>query len=312
MPLVQTQTDKQSSRKVPSGPRSLNPLSTTLAFKRAPLAFLQTMTQQYGDIWQFRLLKWPVVVLNHPNYLKYILQEKSPRYDKNVFLFEVGRLFAGNGLVTNTDEEDWLRQRRLMQPAFHKQRLAGFATTMVEMTLQGLQRWEEINKEGQPIAVMEEMYKLVMRIVGQTMFSTDVAEQTSIVEHAVTEFNVFLNNYYKMPFPPLWVPTTENRRFKKALSSLDTVVYDLVSQRRESNEEKADILSMLIHATDEQTERRMSDQQLRDEIVTLLTGGGSQRQARCPGHGTCLACILKWKTPFMRSLTGCLVDGYRL
>src|SRR5437667_35058 len=200
-------TKRSSRSNVPPGPRSLNPLSSTLAFKRAPLSFLTAMNQQYGDIWQFRLLKWPTVVLNHPNYLKYILQENSQRYDKNVHLFDIIRPLVGNGLVANTDEKHWLRQRRLMQPTFHKQHIASFATTMVDMTLASLQRWEAVSRKGQPINIMEEMNQLVLHIIGKTLFSTDISDQTSVFGHAVTDLNAILNNYYHIPFPPLSVPT---------------------------------------------------------------------------------------------------------
>ena len=268
-----TSTGRSSHSNVPPGPRSLNPLSSTLAFKRTPLSFLTAMSQRYGDIWQFRLLKWPTVVLNHPNYLKYILQEKYQLYDKNVHFFDTVRLVGGNGLVTNNDGAHWLRQRRLIQPTFHKQRLAGFATTMVDMTLESLQRWEAMSRKGQPISIMEEMHQLVLRIICETMFSTDIGGQTSVIGHAWNDINTFLNDYYHMPFPPLSVPTPRNSRFRNALGSLNAVVDDLIRLRHESNEERGDILSMLLHARDEQTGESMSDQQLHDEVLTLLIGG---------------------------------------
>ena len=140
--------------KSPPGPRRLNPLSSTLAFQRDPLAFLSNLAQQYGDIAQFRLLLWPTFVINHPDHIKHVLQENYRNYDKDVLLFKVVRPLMGNGLIINPGQT-WLQQRRLIQPAFHKKRIAAFGTLMTDATIAMLQRWESNARSNQTLDLPE-------------------------------------------------------------------------------------------------------------------------------------------------------------
>ena len=106
------------------GPRSLNPFKSTLAFRHAPLQFLTETQKAYGNIVQFRLVVWPTVFISHPDSIKRVLQDNYRNYDKDVLMFRILRPLVGNGLITVVGGDDWLRQRRLVQPAFHRQRMS--------------------------------------------------------------------------------------------------------------------------------------------------------------------------------------------
>lgn len=261
-----------SHLKPPPGPRPFNALSNTLAFRSNPLVFLTSLTRQYGDISRFRLLMWPTIILNHPDYLKHILQDRYQFYDKGVPSFEIARSFAGNGLITAVGGKPWLRQRRLIQPAFHKQFLASFASIMIDAVDALSLRWERVAREGRCIDVVEEMMQLSLFILGKTLFNTDLSERSNAIRSAFDAINEFVMAYYHLPFPPLSIPTPRNSRYKGVLRDLDGAIYELIHHRLESAESDADFLGMLL-ARDEESGERMSDQQLRDEIVTFLFAG---------------------------------------
>ncbi len=262
---------------VPSSPQQSIPTLKTLnslrAFQRSPLTFLSTLTQQYGNMVQIKLFIWPTLIINHPDYIKRVLQENYVNYDKNVPIFNVFRPLLGNGLVTNYGGENWLRQRRLMQPAFHRQRITAIGTIISAATESMLRRWEIFAQKQQPLDVAEEMMHLTLQIVGKALFNSDINEQANAFGQAFLQVNGFLMEHFNHPFPPLSIPTTRNRRFKVALRTLDAVVYDILRQRRQSKEDYGDLLSMMMEARDEETGEGMSDKQLRDEIMTLLVAG---------------------------------------
>jgi cytochrome P450 len=264
-----TRSQKNSiARQIPT----LNSMSRLRELQSDRLKFFSTLTQEYGDIVRIKLFFWPVIIINHPSYIKHVLQENNHNYNKNVPIFNLFRPILGNGLVTNYGGENWLRQRRLIQPAFHRQRTAAMGEMITHATQAMLTHWESKSR-AQPLDVAEEMMHLTLAMVGQTLFSMDINAQTNTFGKAFSAANAFLLEYFDRPFPPLSVPTPRNRRFKYNLRTLDKVVYDILSQRRASKMDNGDLLSMLMQATDEETGLGMSDQQLRDEVMTLLIAG---------------------------------------
>jgi cytochrome P450 len=222
---------------------------------------------------QIKLFIWPTLIINHPDYIKRVLQENYRNYDKNVPIFNIFRPLLGNGLVTNYGGESWLQQRRLMQPAFHRQRITDIGAIISTATESLLQHWEMYAQKQQPVDVAEEMMHLTLQIVGKALFNSDINEQANAFGQAFLQVNGFLMDHFNHPFPPLSVPTARHRRFKVALRTLDTVVSDILRQRRQSKEDYGDLLSMMMEARDEETGQGMSDKQLRDEIMTLLVAG---------------------------------------
>jgi cytochrome P450 len=249
------------------------PLSSTLAFQRDPLGFLTALVHEYGDIVQFRLLHLPVVVINHPNFVRQVLLENFNNYDKDVFMFSLLRPAMGDGLITSVGGESWLRQRRLMQPAFHRRRIANLGKLMTDLTLERLQYWEARVTQGQSIDMTEEMRHLTLQIVSKSLFSIDISDQSSVFGNAFAEANHLLAAFARFPFPPLNFPTPSHLRLWGAIRRMDKIAFGIIQQRRQINEDLGDLLSLLVAAKDEETGEGMSDQQLRDEVMSFLIAG---------------------------------------
>lgn len=254
------------------GPRSLNPLNAALTFQRGPLQFLAELQKKYGDIAHFNLVIWPTIFINHPDYIKHVLQDNHFNYDKDALLFRIARPLAGNGLFTAVGGNDWLCQRRLVQPAFHRQRIAALGTMMTDATCAMLQQWNIYMRERQVFDIAREMTNLTLHIVSKSLFNIDVSAKSDRLGKAVLQMLAFLIDYFSMPFPPLFVPTPRNRRFWLALQTVDKVVYEIISKRRQQQEDNGDLLSMLLNAVNENGQG-MSDKQLHDEVMTLLLAG---------------------------------------
>jgi cytochrome P450 len=152
---------------------------------------------------------------------------------RNPFVNDVFKLFLGDGLFT-MDGESWLSRRRLMQPAFHRQRLTGLGALMTDAAEAMLADWAQ-RGAGQEIAVDEEMMKITLRVAGQALFSVDLLGAASALGEAFTGVSEFVNYRMNTPFPPpLWLPTRRNRQFKAALDTLNRTVYDIIEQRKKS------------------------------------------------------------------------------
>jgi len=230
------------------------------------------MAQHFGDIVRIRLLFWPANLVNHPDGVKHVLQENQQNYHKDLYPYRILKPLLGQGLVTNVGES-WLKQRRLMQPAFHRKRLAAFGTLMTDATVTMLDQWQRLAERDQPLDVAAEMLRLTLRIAGQALFNIDLSDESHTVGQAVATVNKLLSEYLTAPFPPLSIPTPRSRRLQAARRTLDQVVHDIIVQRRQQHADTGDLLSMLLLTRDEATGQGMNEQQIRDEVMTLLIAG---------------------------------------
>jgi cytochrome P450 len=273
----------EAARKVPAigkplgdktapGPHGNVLLGSALALQHDPLSFFTEQAERYGDVVRTRLLFWPSYLIFHPDGVKHVLQGNHQNYDRNLFLYKAPQAFLGKGLAT-TDGTSWLQHRRLMQPAFHRTRIAAFGSLMTEATTALLARWQNVAECGQSLDMAEEMMRLTLRIIGQALFSVDLDDESDTVGQAFSTVLTLLGSYLYLPFPPLSVPTPRNQRMKAGIQTLDAVVERMITQRRRRQVERADLLSMLLEAQDEETGQGMSDQQVRDEVLTLLFAG---------------------------------------
>lgn len=258
--------------KTAPGPHGHFLLGSTRDIRRDPLRFGLTMTQQYGDIVRIRFLFWSAYLVNHPDGIKHVLQENQRNYNKDIYPYKMFKPLLGSGLVTNNGES-WLHQRRLMQPAFHRKRLDTFGALTTDATVAMLDRWKDIVERDQALDVAAEMLRVTLCIVGRALFNIDLSDETHTVGQAVTTVNKLLSEYLYAPFPPLNVPTPRNRRFQAACRTLDQVVHGIITLRRQQNTDTGDLLSMLLVVHDEETGQGMNDQQVRDEVMTLLIAG---------------------------------------
>jgi cytochrome P450 len=261
--------DKRGKR--PPHHHTLSLLGSASEMQRDPLGFL-IRTQQSGEVVRLRFLFSHAYLISHPESIKYVLQEHARNYNKDLITYQMFQPILGQGLVIN-DGPSWLHQLRLMQPAFHRRRLTTYGTLMTDATIAVLERWQTSYEEGMPLQMEEEMMRLTLRIVGQTLFSLDLSQETSTIGSAVTMLLAHVGDYVFHPFPPLSVPTPRNRRMQQTIHVLDQLVYRLIAERRAREMERDDLLSMLLSAQDEETGQGMNDRQVRDEVMTLLLAG---------------------------------------
>lgn len=264
-----TRATRVLRHKLAPGPRGHFLLGNTPAIQRNPLQMYAALAHEYGDVVRIRFVFWPTYLVFHPEHVKQVLQEHHQKYDKDLYTYKLLKPLVGQGLVTNNGPS-WLQQRRLMQPAFHRKRLADFGTLMTAATVVMLEQWHSYAQRGQPLDIAEEMMRLTLQIVGEALFQIDLSNGAERIGQAFTTANTLLSDYIHAPFPPLSVPTPRNRRLLAARRTLDTVVHDIITKRRLQNTDAGDLLSMLLAVRDEETGQGMNDQQVRDEVMTLL------------------------------------------
>jgi len=238
-------------------------------FNHDQLAFIECCRDEYGDIVWMRFLYVPALFLYHPDDVEYVLVTNAKNFIKSMSLrSNFFQRLVGNGLLTSQGEE-WKRQRRLSQPAFHRERVASYGQVMVDYSNRLTAKW----KDGETLDIHRDMMRLTLEIVVQCLFSADVSTD-------VDEVGATLKELVK-PFAAQatlgWIlnnrlPTPAHLRFHALARKIDKVVYRIISERRASAENKGDLLSMLLAARDEDGSQ-MNDRQLRDEVMTLFLAG---------------------------------------
>ena len=273
-PNGETIYTSQVSRKYPPGPR-VNLLLALIAqtlpkwFPFDPLEFNLTLARQFGDIAYYRVGPLRVYQLNHPNLARQILVEQPEKFQKARLIKRAFRPFAGNGLLTS-DGALWRQQRKLIQPAFHPKQLATYADVMVAHALRMVDSW----RDGEVREISSEMTKLTLGIVVKSLFGAEMTREAEgigmLMATVLDASNQRLNSAVQIPD---WVPTPRNLRERRSLAKLDVMLQDMIQTRRASNSDGGDLLSVLLSAVDADDGTRMSDRQLRDEIMTLFLAG---------------------------------------
>ena len=251
------------------GPKRYWPVGHAVQLHRDPLALFTRVAREYGDVARFNVATHPAYLLNHPDYIKDVLVTNHARFMKGRALQRAKRLL-GEGLLTS-EGDFWRRQRRLAQPAFHRQRVGSYAETMVAYAEKTSARW----RDGETLDVSAEMTRLTLAVVGQTLFDADVESDADEVGAALTEV-MSLFGYLMLPFSELLekLPLPPRRRFERARARLDAVIYRIIEEHRREGRDRGDLLSTLLHAVDEEGDRTgMTDEQLRDEVMTIFLAG---------------------------------------
>ena len=237
-------------------------------FRKNPPKFLQSLSRDHGDLVHFRLGPQHVYLVSNPDWIKDILVTNQSNFTKSRFL-ERAKVLLGEGLLTS-EGEFHRRQHRLVQPAFHRDRLLGYASAMVDCTAHTREQWSN----GAQLDMSREMMRLTLSVVAKTLFSADVTSEADEIGNALTQVMI-LFDMVLMPFSE-WIerlPLPSVRRFEKASDFLDKTIYGIIAERRASKEDKGDLLSMLLLAQDEDGVTGMSDKQIRDEALTLFLAG---------------------------------------
>lgn len=240
-------------------------------FRRDPLDLLLRSRGDHGDVVRFRMFTRSLILVAHPLHVRRVLQEHATNYNKQTRGFQVLRTFLREGLLTS-EGDHWLRQRRIAQPGFHHDRIVGFGTTMTRATEDLVRRW--LRADTNTVDVTADMMRLTLRIVGETLLSADVSQESDRVGRALHVALRAANDAIgQVIAPPAWWPSRRHRALRDALQTLDAVILDIISSRRGTGRPADDLLSMLMQARDEDTGEGMSDAQLRDEAMTIFLAG---------------------------------------
>ncbi len=222
-----------------------------------------------GDIYFVPGGEGGLYVSRHPEHIREVLVTHANAYAKTHSAFIRLRRVLGHGLL-NTDGEVWRRHRRMIQPAFHKERLRTYSSLMVAETNAMIDTWAD----GSTIDLDAEFTKLTLRIVSRSLFSHEVDSDVDTITSAVT---VLQDSFTRLNVLPSWVPTLRRREARRALHSLNEVMYRLIDARRTTRaagagEATLDLLQRLIDAVDEDGSR-LSDEEIRDQLVTFFLAG---------------------------------------
>ncbi len=251
------------------GPKSRFPGDHLLAFRRDPLVLLQHLSHTYGDVTEFRLGPERAVLLTHPDHIRDVLVTHHRQFTK-ARRGDVSKQFLGEGLL-NSEGDVHRRQRRLVQPAFHRQRLSAYTDVMIEHTVRRRDQW----RNGDTLDMSQAMMHLTLCIAGKTLFNTDVEAEAIAIGEAMNVLMQYstrgslplVNLIMKLPLPSV-------RRMRRAEAFLGTTIYRMIRERRAQRTDCGDLLSMLLLAQDEAGDGTgMTDKQVHDEALTLLLAG---------------------------------------
>ena len=252
---------------LPPGPRARFPGAHLLAFARDMLGFVCRLKHDYGDVVAFRLGPERAVLLSHPEHLHEVLVRQHRAFQKGR-RGDVSKQWLGEGLL-NSEGARHQHQRRLLQPAFHRQRLAEYATVMTTHAARLSQAWQD----GDTLDIAPAMMRVTLAIAAHTLLDADVEAEASAIGQAIT---TLVQGSARVPLPlaPLVrrLPLPSQRRLRRAEAYLDTLIYQLIDERRAQGGANGDVLTMLLDARTEDG-RPLSPRQIHDEALTLLLAG---------------------------------------
>jgi len=250
----------------PPGPRPHFLIGNMPLASRDPLAVFTRWAGEFGDVFYYRAGWIQVYFLNHPDLIEFVLVRNHQNFRKDRVIRN-SRWFFGDGLLTS-EGEHWKRQRRLSQPAFHRDRIALYASVMTSYTQRMLSLWHD----GTVIDAHQEMMRLTLRIVVRALFGVE-ADETEEISRSL---NIMMRNSTgaRLLLPPFFrqLPLPRMFELRRAVSKLNDTVYRIIDLRRRNEGDSGDLLSVLMEARDEDGSR-MDDKQLRDEVMTFLLAG---------------------------------------
>jgi cytochrome P450 len=252
----------------PPGPKGSSILGVMPEFNRDTLAFI-TRCREYGDVVRARFFYVTCYFLYNPDDIEYVLSTNARNFIKSMSVrSNFFHRLIGNGLLTS-EGDFWRRQRRLAQPAFHRQRISAYGNTMVEYAERMISSW----KTGETRDAHRDMMRLTLEIVAKTLFNADVSGDADRVGTILSEIvKPFASQATLKWILDNRLPTPAHRRFHGLAKQIDEIVYRIIEERRRSGRDEGDLLSMLLQAQDEDGSQ-MTDQQLRDEVITLFLAG---------------------------------------
>jgi cytochrome P450 len=227
--------------------------------------------RRFGDVVYFRFGTRRACLINNPADIRHVLQDNARNYHKSP-LYQKLRMFLGDGLLTSEDEF-WLRQRRIAQPAFHRQKVAELATIMADAVRETAAEWRTLASAGRPVDVAEEMMHLTRTVVLRALLGADLGPFAGTIDEAWTVINQHIGESFWSLGLPDWFGGSRRHQFEAARAVLAGAVDHVIAERRTRPSDRLDLLSMLLAARDEETGEAMSDDQLRVEVTTFLLAG---------------------------------------
>ena len=252
---------------LPPGPKGYPLFGNVFEPRGDSIGYLTRCAREFGDIVFFRFLGVSACFVNRPDYIESVLVTQNNNFVKSKD-YRAMRRVLGNGLLLS-EGEFWRRQRKLIQPAFHQERIAAYADIMVGYTQRLLESWSD----GRTLDIHEAMMHLTLGIVAKTLFDADVSREAEDVDAALTVLmGKFLRQAGMALLLPRWVPLPSSQLLKRAVGRLDKVIYGIIEQRRASGQMSGDLLSVFLQVRDDEG-AGMTDRQLHDEIMTLFLAG---------------------------------------
>lgn len=241
--------------------------------QRAPLRWISRWLEEYGDVYRIKSPFGQATMLGDPELARQVLADRYAKYPRKSRSYVVLRLLMGNGLVTS-EGEFWRGQRKLVQPAFHRRRLDALFAMMVERVTDCAMRLDAA--KGSAVDFVALLSHLTLDIISRAMFSTDVQGAAADVSGHIATLNEYALRLLRKPWLfllPRSFPTPWNREQYHSMAALNGIVHGIIQSRRTKGDTHDDLLSMLLAACDEETGRGMSDEQLRDEVMTIFVAG---------------------------------------
>lgn len=262
-------TTQVASRRPPGPPGSFLRL-----IRRAvndPLQLLLDLAS-YGDVVTVRRDK--TFLINSPDDIKRVLQDNHFNYQKGERYISALEPLFGRGLLTS-EGDLWRRQRRQIQPAFHRTHHQDYATVIVATARERLGRWHEAARTGTALDLRKEMTDLTLAVLMKTIFGRSSGDGIDELGQAfmVAEHDMHIAAAFLPVKLPKWVPTPRRIRFSRAIRTIDEFITRIVDERKRSGDDRGDFLSLLLAARDQDTGEAMPPQQIRDEVITMLAAG---------------------------------------
>lgn len=241
------------------------------ALRRDPLRAFMDAAVRFGDVAFFKIGSRRGYLITNPSDIRHVLQDNARNYQKSP-LYQKLRTSLGDGLLTS-EGAFWLRQRRIAQPAFHRQRIEALAGVMTDAAAETAVRWETLATQGRPVEIGNEMMRLTRTVVLRALLGGDLGPYAATIDAAWATINQQIAESFWSFGIADKLPTPKKRRFHAAREVLHGAVDHLIQERRRKSSGNADLLSMLIEARDEETGESMNDLQIRVEVTTFLLAG---------------------------------------
>ncbi|MBC8098841.1 MAG: cytochrome P450 [Armatimonadetes bacterium] len=235
--------------------------------------FLFDAWRTYGDVYELDLGVISIVMLNHPDYAQHILRDNIRNYAKGGEMWESVRQIVGNGLVAS-EGDYWRRQRRMIQPHFHRQHLSGLTTLMLEAIEDGMSEWDKIAASGEAFNIAKAYAHITMKVIVRSMFGRSLQTNDADVMGEAMGYTLdyTIKNMVVGKLPG-WMPVPGRKRFNTSLAQVDEFLYGMIEQRRRETSDGGDLLSMFLNLVDDETNEQLSNQEIRDEAATIFLAG---------------------------------------